>query len=95
MFPKLNAIIVVRLVGIVSVRLQAGILSRKCHNRNMLRKGKEKHAKMSQTLNMVTRGKSHILGEKVNAVYTRGVQKIRGQMLPFPQFLTEQRETFT
>ena len=28
-------------------------------------------------------------------VYTRGVQKIRGQMLPFPQFLTERRETFT
>ena len=27
--------------------------------------------------------------------YTRGVQKIRGQMLPFPQFLTEPRETFT
>ena len=26
---------------------------------------------------------------------TRGVKKIRGQMLPFPQFLTEQRETFT
>ena len=24
---------------------------------------------------------------------TRGLQKIRGQMLPFPQFLTEQRET--
>ena len=27
--------------------------------------------------------------------YTRGVQKIRGQMLPFPQFLTELRETCT
>ena len=27
-------------------------------------------------------------------IFTRGVQKIRGQMLPFPEFLTEQLETF-
>ena len=27
--------------------------------------------------------------------YTRGVQEIRGQMLPFPQFLTERHETYT
>ena len=29
------------------------------------------------------------------AYNTRGVQKIRGQMLPFPQILTEQRKTCT
>ena len=29
------------------------------------------------------------------SVFTRGVQEIRGQMLPFPQYLTERRETYT
>ena len=36
-----------------------------------------------------------IAGPQRQTVYTRGVQKKRGQMLPFPQFVTEQRETFT
>ena len=39
--------------------------------------------------------KKSIYHVTVCVFYTRGVQKIRGQMLPFPQFLTEQRETFT
>ena len=30
-----------------------------------------------------------------NVYDTRGVQEIRGQMLPFPQFLTDGRETCT